>query len=215
MTVHNSDFMREAKFAEAYRLAKATGSFENWEPTWRVYICCWCAQRAANLEGDFVECGVNRGGYSRAVMHYIDFEKLQKKFWLLDTYEGIPEHLLTQEERAKGMGTMDYDDCYRQVQGTFSEFKNVEIVRGMVPDTLDQVSSAKICYLSIDMNNASPEIAAATFFWERMSSGGVVVLDDYGWPKHIAQKHAFDEFARDRGVSVLSLPTGQGLLFKP
>jgi O-methyltransferase len=46
-------------------------------------------------------------------------------------------------------------------------------------------------------------------------SGAAIVLDDYGWRKHYEQKRAFDEFARQRGTSVLALPTGQGLILKP
>jgi hypothetical protein len=42
-----------------------------------------------------------------------------------------------------------------------------------------------------------------------------VVLDDYGGPGHILQKHAFDRFADQHGVPLLQLPTGQGLLIKP
>jgi len=36
-----------------------------------------------------VECGVNRGGLSRAAIHYVDFERLNNQFWLLDAYEGL------------------------------------------------------------------------------------------------------------------------------
>lgn len=65
------------------------------------------------------------------------------------------------------------------------------------------------------MNNTVPEIAAAETFWSRLEPGAVVVLDDYGWERHIEQKRAFDKFAAARGVTVLSLPTGQGLIIKP
>ncbi len=109
----------------------------------------------------------------------------------------------------------DYADCYSEVTRTFKEFKNVQIIKGVVPDTLALVPSKKIAFLSIDMNCAAPEIAAAEYFWEKLSSGAVIVLDDYGWARHIEQKRAFDRFASERGVSVLSLPTGQGLIFKP
>ena len=43
----------------------------------------------------------------------------------------------------------------------------------------------------------------------------MVVLDDYGFRAHIEQKHAMDAFARSVGVSILSLPTGQGMISKP
>jgi hypothetical protein len=49
-----------------------------------------------------------------------------------------------------------------------------------------------------------------------MVSGGVIVLDDYGWGGyHMEQKLGFDQFAARRDVDILSLPTGQGLIFKP
>jgi len=39
-------------------------------------------------------------------------------------------------------------------------------------------------------------------------------LDDYGFNLHIEQKIAFDKFALDKGVQILQLPTGQGVIFK-
>ena len=77
------------------------------------------------------------------------------------------------------------------------------------------MEAEKVCYVSLDMNAARPEIAAAEFFWPKMSSGAVMVLDDYGWPFHEVQKREFDAFAARHGVTVLPLPTGQGLMFKP
>jgi hypothetical protein len=41
-----------------------------------------------------------------------------------------------------------------------------------------------------------------------------MILDDYGFSAHRPQKAAFDDFAAARGTQVLSLPTGQGLIFK-
>jgi hypothetical protein len=65
------------------------------------------------------------------------------------------------------------------------------------------------------MNCVAPEIAAAEYFWDKLVPGAVVILDDYGWEAHYEQKLAFDRFAARKGVMVLTLPTGQGLIFKP
>jgi hypothetical protein len=65
------------------------------------------------------------------------------------------------------------------------------------------------------MNCVEPEIAAAEFYWPRMVSGSIMLLDDYGWARHAAQKRAFDRFAQQREVMILRLPTGQGLIMKP
>jgi ABC-type sugar transport system substrate-binding protein len=48
-----------------------------------------------------------------------------------------------------------------------------------------------------------------------MVSGATMVLDDYGHTFFAGMKQGLDDFARKRGVEVLSLPTGQGLIFKP
>ncbi len=65
---------------------------------------------------------------------------------------------------------------------------NVEIIKGAVPDTLGLVDTERVAFLSLDMNTRDPEIAAAEFFWDRMTSGAAIVLDDYGWRKHLEQK---------------------------
>lgn len=181
LTVHNSDFRHDPKFREAYRLGKATGSWGRSDVEWRAYVCCWAAWSVRHKDGDFVECGVNRGGLSRTVIHYIDFDKLDKRFWLLDTFEGLPDHLISEDERRRGILPGGYEPCYDQVVETFRAFHGVEIVKGVIPDTLSQVTAAAICYLSIDMNNTAPEIAAAEHFWDRLVPGGMIVLDDYGW----------------------------------
>lgn len=214
-TSNNADFIREPRFAKAYATAAATNPWQGFTLQWRTYIVCWFADLVKDLEGDFVECGVNTGAYSRAVIEYVDFKSLNKKFYLLDTFQGlVPGQISEQESKAgieKYLGT--YRDVYEQVKQTFAEF-NVSIIKGMVPDTLPQCDARKICYLSIDMNVVAPEIAAINYFWDKVVKGGVVILDDYGFPQHINQKNAFDEFAKSKNAAILTLPTGQGIIFK-
>lgn len=218
-TVHNADFRADPKFAEAYRIGMATTpAYAGIDLQWRVFVCCWAAHRARSNGGDFVECGVNNGAFSRAVMHYVDFHDMpQSTYYLLDTYAGIPLEQISPAERERGIAdyNRNYPDCHAAVCNTFAPFKNVRIIRGRVPDTLEQIDSRTIAYVAIDMNIAEPELAAGEFLWPRMKAGAIMVLDDYGWRPHIAQKNAWDAFARARGLMVLALPTGQGLLLKP
>src|SRR5262245_59997527 len=101
VTTHNADFMREPRFARAYEAGQKTGSWTFGDLHWLAYIVCWAAERGASLEGDFVECGVNRGGYALTVINYVNFETLPKKFYLLDTYEGLVERYISPEEKAR------------------------------------------------------------------------------------------------------------------
>src|SRR5271166_1685933 len=83
MTVHVADFCTDREFISAYEKGRATGSWDGADLRWRVYTACWAAKQASSLSGDFVECGVNRGGTSLAVMEYVNFQHLGKKFFLL------------------------------------------------------------------------------------------------------------------------------------
>lgn len=206
-----TDFLFSSKFARAYEMGKSTGSWGPGELRWRVFVTCWAAQHAKLLPGDFVECGVNRGGMARAVMEYVNFSTMDKKFYLLDTYCGIPKEM----KHSSAPLEFGYSECFEDVKKTFAQFSNVRIIRGTVPKTLRDVESDRIAYLSIDMNCAEPEIAAAEFFWDKISPGGVLVLDDYCYSEQYRlQNEAFNDFAKARNVEVLALPTGQGLIFK-
>ena len=211
----NTDFLRDPKFAEAFRLGREAGILNDTPIHYRAWIACWAALKGRDLEGDFVECGVYHGAMSRMIVHYIDFQELpQKRFYLLDTFSGIPLESLSAEELSLRRPAK-YDESYEQVQRTFSAYPNVTIIRGMIPHTLTEVKSDKVAYLSLDMNAAAPEIAAAEYFWPKMVSGAIMVLDDYGWAGNDVQRREFDVFAARHGVRVLPVPTGQGLIFKP
>src|SRR5437764_15424953 len=125
ITRHNADFLNDPKFAAAYAKGKATGSWGNMNPRWRVYTACWAAAHAANLPGDFVECGVNRGGMALAIMEYVNFNSLGKQFFLLDTFSGFPEG-----SQAASPNRGQYSDCYDEVVKTFASYPGARIIRG-------------------------------------------------------------------------------------
>jgi O-methyltransferase len=214
-TTHIAPFMEDPRFLEAYEAGKSTGSWTFGDLHWRAHVVCWAAERAVSLPGDFVECGVNRGGYALTVIKYLNFDTLDKTFYLLDTYEGLAERYISPEEKARGVRVGEYEPCYDAVVRTFGAHPNAKVIKGVVPETLPSVDTDCVAFLSLDMNTRDPEIAAAEHFWEMLSSGAAIVLDDYGWRKHREQQRAFDDFARKRGVQVLALPTGQGLILKP
>ena len=237
-TNHNHEFILDPKFIEAYnRACKAQGSmksaakdmFDNnsKEPEyhwhWRVHIGLWVALQASMLNGDFVECGVNRGMLSSGIMKYLNWDSLGKKFYLIDTFRGIDQSLLTQPEKEEGYSEKNeqllssgfYVSGVESVKENFSEWKNITIVEGTVPQVLKNLDVGAVAYLHLDMNNATPEMAALEFFWDFLIPGAFILMDDYAYNGYHNQKLGLDEVARKKGVKIASLPTGQGLLIKP
>ena len=220
-SVHNHEFMDDPSFRKAYdRGVCATGRDYEWH--WRVHVGLWVATCATRLAGDFVECGVNRGFLSSAIMNYLEWDSLGKHFYLLDTFKGIDERFISAEDKAAGaveknrisLASGFYTSGSDEVRANFSEWKNLSLIEGAIPETLAQVHARKISYLHLDMNCSAPEVASAEFFWERLVPGALLLLDDYAYRGFRAQKVAMDQFAQTKACKILSLPTGQGLLIK-
>ncbi|MDE2596412.1 MAG: class I SAM-dependent methyltransferase [Sphingomonadales bacterium] len=221
-SVHNHEFMGDPFFRAAYgRGVVAAGADYNWH--WRVHVGLWAAQIAIRLPGDFVECGVNRGFLSSAIMQALDWNATGRTFYLLDTFTGIDPRFVSSDDIE--IGVMERNDreiasgFYTQdispIIANFAEWPTARIIAGAVPETLDQIDAERIAFLHLDMNCSPPEVAAIEALWDRLVPGAPILLDDYAYWGYRSQKLAMDAFAAPRGVAVLSLPTGQGLIIKP
>lgn len=99
-TDHVHEFVRDPVFVRAYARAVAAAG-EDYRIRWRTHIALRAAATAAHLPGDFVECGVNRGFLSSAIMEALDWDTVGKRFFLIDTFNGIDVSILPEDERAQ------------------------------------------------------------------------------------------------------------------
>lgn len=204
----NMGFFEDARFVEAFN-ANAATSIEK-SLIWRLHVLCWCAQNGLRRDGDFVECGVHRGFCSAVAARYLDFGSSDKQWYLYDTFAGIPADQLD-----AGMASpAEYAEAglYEACRKRFAAYRNVHVIQGRVPEVLHARAPEKVAFLHLDMNSAPAELAALEFFWERLVPGALVLLDDYGWRGYRAQKLAEDPFFAARGLRVMELPTGQGIV---
>ena len=224
ISVHSHAFMQDPGFIKAYaRGVQAIGGIDTYHWHWRVHVGLWAAKVGSRLEGDFVECGVNKGFLSSAIMEYLDWNSLGRDFYLLDTFAGHDARFVSDLERRDGALRRNVENLQSgfyvsgadSVRRNFAEWPRARIIEGAIPETLERVKPNKVAYLHLDMNCAPPEVAALEHFWDRLVGGAPVLLDDYAYLGYTPQKLAMDEFAQSHGVSVCSLPTGQGLILRP
>jgi O-methyltransferase len=217
-TIHNAGFLNEEPFKKAYKAGCETMSWGQ-EPhiEWRLHVVLWAAKNALKLEGDFVECGVYKGGFCNAILTGTNFENTDKKYWLFDSFKFHFYTANTSAEEVEYINTKykKYIDVsyFDEVKNRFKN-KPVEIVEGLVPVALDKFSATKVSFLSIDMNSTEAEIAALDFFWDKMVPGGIIVLDDYAQYAHEKQYQVMNSYCAQKGINILSLPTGQGIIQK-
>jgi len=235
MTNHVTDFLYDEKFMNAYKEGKKTGAIKDWpaeyrsdlysgEIHYRAYIACYFAKYCSKLDGDFVECGVGKGLLSKTIVSYLNFAKINKNFFLFDTFKGIPIHQGKdcEIENMNFLNKIYYNDYsrkegnyYNDVCKTFLNYPNVKIIKGIIPESFKNISINKVSYLSIDMNNAFAEIETIKFFWNKIINHGIILLDDYAYGEEFSeQKRSWDEFIKNKNHEILTLPTGQGLIIK-
>jgi O-methyltransferase len=203
----NLSFLDNESFMRAYN-ANVSTEVEK-AIIWRTYILAWAAKSVISrkVPGDFVECACYKGTSARIICDYVSFKEEDRKYYLYDLFEhdanmvhhSMPEHSA---------------HLYKAVQNRFSDISNVIITQGLVPDVLKEVSPQSISFMHLDLNSASAEVGALEVLFDRLSPGGILILDDYGWLGYREQKMSEDPWLSAKGYEVLELPTGQGMVFK-
>lgn len=65
------------------------------------------------------------------LVNYLDFNSLDRKFYLFDTYNGLDKRFSTEKEYDKFKD--QYPDSYQFVKDSFKDYKNVILVGGGNP----------------------------------------------------------------------------------
>lgn len=216
-------FRENAAAADAFASIRGSVRYDQYDGddtiSWRLHTLLWAARRALGRDGDFVECGVFKGDLSWALVRALNFGEIRKVFYLYDTFDGFPPAQNTQADFPEDPGFVEFadriykqDSSYAAVVERFSRLPNVRIVQGVVPNSFATAGPDRIAFLHLDLNSATAEAAALHALFDRLTPGAAIVLDDYGWRQFRRQKDAADAFFTARGLEVLELPTGQGLV---
>jgi hypothetical protein len=221
-TVHSDHFRQDPAFQAAYQRGLEASDGVDPHVEWRAHVALWIAWNAVAAEGDFVECGVNTGFHSSAIMQRLNWANVAKRFYLIDTFAGPVISQFSSDEIQQGRQKLveerieagAYQTNVDRVRANFAEWPNAVVVPGTVPDILPGANIGSVAFLHLDMNCAYPEAAALEYFWDRLSPGAFVLLDDYVYFGYESQTKAIDSLAASLGFNVLSLPTGQGLIIK-
>jgi O-methyltransferase len=158
------------------------------------------ASQAALLSGEFVECGVYRGGTAMILA------SIGRPLHLYDTFVGMRET----------HGTLDMHHA-----GDFAD-TSIEAVRKMVPSAVFHPGwipetftdlPPEVSFAHIDLDLYQPILDSCTHIYPRMKRGGFMVFDDYGFPSCPGARQAVDEFFTGKPERPLVLPSGQAIVF--
>jgi len=202
----NLSFIREDYFLQILS-SKESDNIEK-SCIWRLYILLYFAEICQEIKGDYIELGCHKGTTAKRVTEKIDFKNTGKKYWLYDLFEW------KKGDEHTHMPGHDDPRMYENVVERFADQPWVTIIRGPVPNSFVEGFPETIAFAHIDMNHPVPEEEALKKVLPKLSPGGCIIFDDYGWWGYSAQKRVLDPIAADMNLKILELPTGQGLLIK-
>ncbi len=175
-----------------------------------------------DLKGDFVECGVWKGGSSLLIAMILKRRGVSdRKIYLYDTFEGMSEP--TEEDLSMDGKTAEYQLrtsskeksesvwCYsglEEVQKNMSMAKLNEeqliFVKGKVEDTIPQnIPANEICLLRLDTDWYESTKHEMVHLYPKLVNSGVLIIDDYGhWQ---GSKKAVDEYFASNNLKPLLL----------
>ena len=163
------------------------------------------------LEGDFVECGIWRGGNILLYKFLNDYYLLNKSIFGYDTFEGMTEPekvdvdykghdaLQTLNDFKKDENTINIH-CYSSIESVsknilkYKNLENVHLIKGPVEKTLldEKNLPKKISILRLDTDWYRSTKVELEILYPRLVSGGILIIDDYGhWQ---GARRAVDEF---------------------
>jgi hypothetical protein len=90
----------------------------------------------------------------------------------------------------------------------------VECYPGWIPDRFPEVDDRCFSFVHIDVDLYQPTLDSLEFFYPRLSTGGIIVLDDYGFGTCPGATAAVDSFMRDKAEPIVNLSAGGAFLMK-
>ncbi len=150
------------------------------------------------IPGDFVECGVWKGGSSMMIARVLQMLNVtDRTIWMYDTYEGMTEP--TQEDRdftgetaAKQLKTADKSDsnsvwCYSALEEVQANMQKtgyptqlIKYIKGKVEETIPGEIPDSISLLRLDTDWYASTYHEMKYLYPLLQVKGVLIIDDFG-----------------------------------
>ncbi len=134
-----------------------------------------------NVPGDFVECGTFKGGSAAIISTELIPER---RLWLFDSFEGLPDVKEidgpdSKEWVGKCKGTEE--DVLEALTSVGAPPGQYLLRKGWFQNSFLEELPEKVALLHCDADWYDSVLLVLETFYERIPTGGIVVLDDFGW----------------------------------
>lgn len=168
---------------------------------YRCFFLYQFAKHANAVPGQFAQVGVYRGGSAKLIT---SVKSKTKKFYLFDTFTGLPAHNPKIDDLHKGKFS---DVNLRQIKKLFTNNSTVKIIPGFFPKSAPIITKEKFAFVYVDVDLYKSNYDALNFFYNRMSPGGIIIFDDYGWRYCRGIKKSIRDFIKKYKIKEIPIIT--------
>ncbi len=168
------------------------------------------------IPGDVAELGVFRGDF--AVLINAAFP--DRTIHLFDTFEGFPpkDVEIEQEQGFSGAKAGDFAETAKDIVAKRLPCPEQAVFhKGYFPATFRSCMEKTFAFVSVDADLYAPTAAALPLFWDRLSTGGAMLIHDVNSTQYTGAGKAVREFCTEKGL--LPMPVcdlhGSVVLRKP
>ncbi len=162
---------------------------------------------AEGVPGDLIETGVWRGGVTILMRGILEaWENPDRQVWVADSFEGLPapnvvDYPYDEGHDLSGVTTLMVNA--HQVRANFDRYglldDRVRFLEGWFADTLAPAPIEQLAVLRLDGDLYESTMDALVPLYDKVSSGGFVIVDDYGaWEPC---RRAVEDFRAERGIT--------------
>ena len=164
----------------------------------------------AKIPGDFVECGVWRGGSTMLIAYtLLELNVKNRKIYMYDTYEGMTkptaDDFRLEDNNVFAIKIWEKKEkehnkfCYASLSEVknnmaltgYPENNNI-LVKGKIEETIPKIIPDKISLLRLDTDWYESTKHELIHLFQLLSKSGVLIIDDYGY--WAGAKKAVDEY---------------------
>lgn len=161
--------------------------------------------KAKNVNGIFVECGVYKGATARILGKAKD-----KQVYLFDSWAGLPE--TTEYDNNDFYKKGDWYSEMKVAQDNLYVYSNMHFMKGEFPDRFNEIKNVGIALLHLDCSLYNSTKLCLEYFWDQVSAGGYVMCN-YHEGYSVGPEKAFKEFFEGKR-EITEYPAGVAVVIK-
>lgn len=155
--------------------------------------------------GDFAECGCWKGHSAYIISKILYENNFSRSFHIFDAFEGGLSDKTEEDENEHNKRSKEavlkqklfFASTEDELRNTIKEFDFIKIYNGWIPERFSEVEQNKFAFIHIDVDLYQPTLDSLEFFFPKLQSGGVIVVDDYGYTEFPGAKKAVDKFLKE------------------